>query len=228
MSVEVRNLLDAGQWQAYGTVYAFVGNELLAPMNRSGERRGLDPAFWQAMPVPGNEKGARALRRLEGYARAAVTHADGDENPAVPGMLSASVEYAHLFIGPPKPAADPWETTNDPRNTGKVGFGNATLAMKDLLAEEGLELSGASNQYEDHMGVELLYLAALCERASEAEGDALAELAGKAAWFVKAHPLFWMERFRANVDAARPDGYYSALLEYADGVLEDHLATLTA
>lgn len=226
MSIEVKRQLESDQWRAYSEVYAFVGNELLLPMNRSGSLQGLDPSFWGQAPVPGNEKGRHGLQRLGAYAQEASRVPADSEDPNVPGMLGASVEYAHLFIGPPKPAADPWETTNDPRNTDKVGFGNATLAMKRLLAEEGLELAGQGNQFEDHMGVELLYLSALCDKCAQNPSDS--KTAGKAAWFIKAHPCFWMARFRKNVDAARPDGYYSALLEYVDGVLEDQFAGLTA
>lgn len=223
MSVEVRNELSSEQWQTYGEVYAFVGNELLQPMNRSGVLRGIDPSFWRQMPIPGNERGERGMGRLEEYAVAAKRHGNSDD-PNVAGMLGSSVEYTKLFIGPPKPAAAPWETMNDPQNKDRVGFGQSTLAMKQLLAEAGLELSGESNQYEDHMGVELLYLAALCERAADGEAEGLAP---KVAWFIEAHPLFWMGRFRANVDAACSDGYYSALLEYVEGVLEDQVEELT-
>ena len=64
MSVEVNDLLDAEQWRAYGVVYGFVGNELLTPMNRSGNYEELDPSFWAAMPVPDNDKGAHGMQRL--------------------------------------------------------------------------------------------------------------------------------------------------------------------
>lgn len=237
MSVEVNDLLDADQWRAYGAVYGFVGNELLTPMNRSGNYQGLDPSFWAQMPVPENSEGQRGLERLEAYARKADENAGRDamgalvysNDPAVAGMIATSVEFAHLFIGPPRPAADPWETVNDPRNDKKVAYGHATVAMQQLIAAEGLELNGESNQLEDHMGIELLYLSVLCEKAAAASANDQAlvrETANKAAWFIQAHPLHWIARFRANVDAARPEGYYSALLEYVDGVLNDHYDSL--
>ena len=123
----------------------------------------------------------------------------------------------------------------DPLNGGKVGYGRATVAMQRLLAEEGLELSGRSNQYEDHMGVELLYLAALCEKAAsrlagadQPGSEAAKEVAGKVVWFIQAHPQAWIGNLRKNVDAERPDGYYSALLEYVDGALQDHSASIAA
>ena len=156
MSVEVNDLLDAEQWRAYGAVYGFVGNELLTPMNRSGNYEGLDPSFWEAMPVPDNDKGAHGMQRLEAYARAAAENAEADatgalvysDDPAVAGMIATSVEFTRLFIGPPRPAADPWETVNDPYNDKKVGYGRATVAMQQLLAAEGLELGGENNQFE--------------------------------------------------------------------------------
>ena len=111
------------------------------------------------------------MQRLEAFAWAAAENAEADatgalvysDDPAVADMIAASVEFTRLFIDPPRPAADPWETVNDPYNDKKVGYGRATVAM---------------------------------------------------------------QRFRANVDAERSEGYYSALLEYVDGVLDDHYVTL--
>lgn len=231
MSVEVTSVLDADQWEAYGAVYAFVGNELLAPMNRSKVLTGLDPAFWQQAPAPSGDVGVRALEKLEAYARAAAEQGpEGESNPHVAGMLGASAEFAKLFIGPPAPAASPWETTNDGANAGKVGFGRATIAMQQLIAEEGLELSNENNQYADHMGIELLYLSVLCSKAArllDDDPEAALQTAGKVAWFIKAHPLRWIGHFAENIDSARPDGYYAPLVRYVQAVLQDHIDELT-
>lgn len=123
---------------------------------------------WAAMAVPDNDKGVHGMQRLEAYARAAAENAEADatgalvysDDPAVAGMIATSVEFMRLFIGPPRPAADPRETANDPYNDKKVGYGRATVAMQQLLAAEGLELGGENNRFEDHMGIELLYLSA--------------------------------------------------------------------
>lgn len=239
MSIEQGAPLCAEDWQAYADVYGFVGNELLLPINRSGNLVGLDPAFWASAPVPPNEVGKRGLKRLIAYAEQSVARdscrrgSEGSGDDArVPGMLAASVEYAHLFIGPPCPAASPWETTNDPSNPERVGYGRATVEVKRLLAEEGFELGGQANQYEDHIGVELLYLSLLANKAAHAlaDGDfAAAHLfAEKSDAFLLLHPLAWISSLRASVDAERPAGYYSALLEYVHGVLEDQHRSLMA
>ncbi len=249
-------MLDVGQWSAYQEMYAFVGNEVLTPMNRSGNESGLDPLFWSMAPIPANDEGTRGLARLKAYALAAKAN-EGDERANAAGMLQASVEFTHLFIGPPRPVADPWETMHGPRGDKHVGFGRATVAMRNLIAREGLVLSNENRQYEDHLGIELLYLSVLCEKAAreaermmcgesvardadevsvacEAEGEDLAEkdihstltYAWKVAWFVDEHPLRWIESLRDSVDADRPEGYYSALLEYVHGLLKDHATVL--
>ena len=129
-----------------------------------------------------------------------------------------------------------------------MGFGQATFEMRALLREAGLEVKNENNQYEDHIGIELLYLSALCARAAEGEEGAVEEkaapattdpsaaaaatvaeaeslsvaegsAAGKVASFIEAHPLAWLSSLRAAVEDAVPDGYFSHLLALADALL---------
>lgn len=133
---------------------------------------GLDEAFWDEFAAGEVESPfiRRALERLKAYTRAAQADGAGLENV----VRRVNVEYARLFIGPPKPAAPPWETMYaQAGQVGEIGFGRATVAMQDLLAEAGLVLANENNQYADHLGIELLYLAELCRRCA-AEADAAA------------------------------------------------------
>lgn len=225
-----RNNLSAETYRSYAALYGFAGNELLTPMNRSGSTAGVSASFWEKMPVPDNSNGVQGWTRLISYANEAQANAFlRDNDPSIPGLMGASTEYAHLFLGPPRPVANLWETANDADNNGKVGYGHATVQMRKLIAQEGLELSGVSNQFEDHMGVELLFLAYLCDKAAsimDENGD-LAGMDKKIAGYINRHPAKWMPRLRANVDASRPNGYYSALLEYAHGALIEMRAILT-
>lgn len=45
-----------------------------------------------------------------------------------------------------------------------VGFGEPTFQMREVLRSLGLEVAGPSNQYEDHLGLELLCLSEMCRR----------------------------------------------------------------
>lgn len=187
---------------------AFVGNSLLAPMTQT-ESVGLDPSFWKTFPDLGDADVCRALEGCTAWAEEARAG-----NAVGEGMVQqASVEYARLFVGPPSPAAPPWETMI--RGEGAtVGFGKPTFAMQSVLQEMGLQTSNANNQYADHMGIELLALSEMLRRVQTGALDA-----EKAAAFTREHPAAWMEAFRAKVHEAAPGGYFDHLLAVAETLL---------
>ncbi len=205
-------------WKTLSEAYAFAGNSLLKPMTMTSTV-GLDPAFWEAFPVFDDDAVAQAVEACACYAEEAGRRADEGED----GPQRASVEYTRLFVGPPSPAAPPWETMYRGKDV-TVGFGQATFEMRELLRAAGLEVRNANNQYEDHMGIELLYLSELCRR--EATGESAAESADIAA-FIEQHPLAWIEPFRDRVSEAAPNGYFAGLLLVAQRVLEHHAKLLT-
>lgn len=200
---------DPRTWTEFAEAFAFLGNSLLAPMSQTGEM-GIDPAFWRAFPDFEDNGVAKAIGRCLDYADIKQAMAGEDVDP----VLDISVEYTRLFVGPPSPAAAPWETFY--RNEGvSVGFGEATFDMQRLLREAGLQVSNENNQYADHIGIELLYLSVLCERA--AQGDQTQ--AGECASFAAAHPLSWVGKLRQCVAADSPNGYYDNLLFLASALL---------
>ena len=208
---------DASTWTNYAEALAFVGNSMLAPMNQTGTV-GLEPEFWTEFPDFGDEPIARALAACQEYAREAQEFAQSGGD----AVQRASVEYTKLFVGPPRPAAAPWETMH--RGEGvTVGFGQATFDMQRLLREAGLEVSNENNQYADHIGIELLYASVLCTRAAqaaEAGDDAVqAQVAGQLAGFATEHPLGWIDKLAAAVDEAEPTGYFAKLIALAKALL---------
>ena len=208
--------MPAEIWARRARRFAFLGNSLLAPM-AADAAVGLDEAFWGGFAAgePESPPMARALGRREDYARAA--RAGGA--PLADAVRRVNVEYARLFIGPPKPAAPPWETMYaQPGQVGEIGFGRATVAMQGLLAEAGLALAGERNQYADHRGIELLYLSELCRRRAAAADGAGAE--GRLLTFAREHPAAWAPAFRDQVAAAAPGGYYAPLADLVVALLE--------
>lgn len=118
-------------------------------------------------------------------------------------VTGVSVEFTHLFVGPPRPNAYPWETFY--RGEGIInGFGHATLEMKQALQEIGLKLDNKNNQYEDHIGIELLYISELCSKGIDAV------VAHKS--FIEAHPLSWIDRLQASIRAEIPGGYFDLVV----------------
>ena len=218
--------LEPGTWKELAEAYAFLGNSLLKPMSQTAHV-GLDPAFWQAFPDFGSKDVCRALEALAKFAREATTsgdgaaHGDGAATAAFnDAVTQVSVEYTSLFVGPPSPAAPPWETMSR-REGVTAGFGEPTFQMRALLRAAGLELAGESRQYEDHLGIETLYLSELCRRRS---GDADAPGADDATVvaFLDEHPLAWLETLRAKVAEAFPGGYFDRLLGLLGALLAWH------
>lgn len=205
--------LDAQTWQAYAHAYAFGGNSLLKPMSQT-EPVGLDPAFWEMFPNFADESVAKAQAKLVLYAASCA-----ESESAVQDV---SVEFTHLFVGPPKPAAPPWETMYASGNA-TVGFGQATFDMRALLREAGLEVKNENNQYEDHLGIELLYLSTLCARVAAGEDRDTERIAS----FIDKHPLAWIDAFHARIAEARPGGYFDGLVALVWAVLARHRAQLS-
>ncbi len=198
---------------------AFCGNSLLAPMTQTASV-GLDQAFWKAFPAFGSVQVAQASQTCAVWANEFCARCDAAGQDAV---TRCAVEYTQLFVGPPRPAAAPWETAYRAAAAGAdtaVGFGQATFEMREALREAGLQLSNENHQYEDHMGVELLLLSELCRRAAEGGQAASDAAAAKAAAFAAEHPAAWVGAFRAKVAAAVPDGYFANLLGVVSALLK--------
>lgn len=225
--------MNAQDWQALAEAYAFLGNSLLRPMTQTADV-GLSAEFWAAFPDFGSEEVAHAVDSLALWAEART--AAGLERTA----QDAAVEYTALFVGPPSPVAPPWETMNR-REDVTVGFGEPTFQMREVLRGLGLEAAGPSNQYEDHLGIELLCLSEMCRRRAWALGlaetarevaardsaagaEVLAdELTDEAvATFIEEHPLGWIEALEVKVEAAYPDGYFVHLLTLTRALLTHH------
>jgi putative dimethyl sulfoxide reductase chaperone len=205
-------------WIDYANACAFIGNSLLSPINRT-EKVGLNPEFWEQFPSFNNAEMKRLLERCANLAQSVRAGKDGMD-----ACTWASVEYTHLFIGPPKPAAPPWETfyRNDVEAT--VGFGQATFEMQQLLREAGLKISNENNQYADHMGIELLLLNVYCMQVveqlqnnneQEAENKALA-----AASYAHERIGSWIDAFAAKVAEAAPGGYFDHLLQLEKSLIK--------
>lgn len=216
--------------EGYAQRFAFLGNSLLSPMSQTSAI-GLEPDFWLQFPVPGDQYVRASCEKLAKWAKAykgiptkegaesieesakdrknqedltiqqnLATHQNLETQRKVAGV---SVEFTHLFVGPPRPSAYPWETFY--RGEGITnGFGHATLEMKQALQEIGLKLDNKNNQYEDHIGIELLYISELCSKGIDAV------VAHKS--FIEAHPLSWIDKLQASIHAEIPGGYFDLVV----------------
>lgn len=189
------------RWVDLSEAFAFIGNSLLTPMNQT-DGIAAEPDFWRQFPSFDDAAIEVAIRKCEAWASSFDHPKDA--------IRTASTEHASLFIGPPHPAAAPWETFYR-EGSNHVGFGRATFEMRELLRQSDLAFCNSNNQYEDHIGIEFLYLSVLCERSASN-----AEVAKVAQGFCTDRLLAWLPSLHA------------AVLEKASGGIADSMLALGA
>lgn len=206
-------IMSSDTCQGLPEAYAFLGNSLLKPMTHTA-KVGLNAEFWRSFPDFECAEVGRAAGECALWAESMAGECHGEDEAA----RRVSVDYAHLFVGPPRPAAPPWETMV--RHEGAcVGFGEATFEMRALLRDAGLQLVRENSQYEDHMGIELLYLSEQCRRLARGEGG-VSE--GEISSFIEQHPLGWIEAFLEAVRRERSGSYYARILSLTAALLRWH------
>lgn len=211
--------MEKQHWQLLSEVYGFIGNSFLLPMSRTAPV-GLDPTFWAVAPAFGNDACTEARAALSDR----VGRIREDSSSLEKAVERVSIEFTKLFIGPPSPSAPPWETLYAPGNSS-VGFGEATVDMRRRLTDAGMAVVNENRQYEDHIGIELLYLCELCRRLSHEDSP---ESESTVADYIVQRPLSWIAAFRQRVEEHAPVGYYAPLARYAESVLSAHLALIAA
>ncbi|NLG10822.1 MAG: molecular chaperone TorD family protein [Coriobacteriaceae bacterium] len=220
-------------WELRAQLYSFLGNSLLAPLCEDVSAEVLNPCFWQDFPLlPANEQMEEALSALADCTKRLTQYSQAEAQTAV------NVEFTRLFIGPGKPSAPPWESLY--RERAVTLFGRPTEEMRELYRRKGLRIERPGKQLEDHLGLELLYLAhCIDEVIAEvsvgkspptdelARIDYLREESIEQLAFIRKHPLWWIDRLFENATNAMSIGYYPPLIKLAWGVLLWDEALLT-
>ncbi len=198
---------NSKDYAGFAEAFAFLGNSLMEPPLKTGGFS-VDPSFWEDFPTFESAAVCGATASLVEYLERLASNVEFDP------VTDVSVEFTRLFVGPPSPGAAPWETMYRGEGT-RVGFGAATFEMRELMRGSGLQVSGDSNQYEDHMGIELLYLSVLCRKVADGEEIGFGQISD----FIEAHPGAWIEKLSAQVAQSAPDGYYVRFLALCSALL---------
>ena len=197
-------------WRAHSAWYSFFGNSLLAPMVSNGAI-GLDPHFWDEFPFAFHGKATEGLRDLQAVVKRY-------ENVTLDAVLQdINIDYAKLFIGPPRPTAPPWETAYRAKVDNVVLFGQATVEMNSRLRKAGLAINNEKHQLADHIGLELLYLAAQSDSFSMRVPQLLDVKELRV--FIEENLLSWVGSFTEAVVRNDSSGYYAGMAKIIWGVL---------
>lgn len=125
---------------------------------------------------------------------------------ATAGEDAAAVgrDFARLFIGPERLKAPPWESVH--RSREGLLFDAETLQVRQWYSRYGLEAPRLNREPDDHIGLELEFLATLAERAltalEEDRPDDARDLVAAHQAFLREHVLAWapalMDLIREN------------------------------
>lgn len=122
-------------------------------------------------------------------------------------------DYNRLFLGPDILRAPPWESVH--RSVDGLLFEAETLAVRRWYARHGLAAPRLNREPDDHIGLELEFLATLAQRALTAleenrPAEAQALVADHQA-FLTEHVLAWGPAFMDQVRARAETAFYQGV-----------------
>jgi len=146
---------------------------------------------------------------LEGFMRST---ADADLN-VIERQLAA--EYASLFLNVGKKPVYPFESVYT--SSEKLVMQKAYDEVLAIYRQEGLGKTELLREPEDHIAIELEFMAYLCQRCAEAlqagEGDQALNYLAKQEGFLAEHLMVWVPAFCDDVEQAAKSDFYRGLAQ---------------
>lgn len=193
------------------------GSEFLQPLREASFLDALEAAFSPALVEPLRQYAA-AETSLEDLAR------------------QARQEFMNLFKVPGAQYVTPYESVfRDTREingepVGGLLMGPSARAVQQWYRLAALEIAEEYQDLPDHIGLELHYLAFLCEKEQEFErdgqGDKLRRAREMQRDFLKAHVCSWINLLAKKIGDKTDEPLYRAVADMACQVTRRDLATL--
>jgi TorA maturation chaperone TorD len=152
-----------------------------------------------------------------------------DHRAGLPDEVFARMrgDYARLFQGPGKLLAAPWESAQI--TAERQLFQGPTLQVRGWYRRFGLEAARLHTEPDDHIGLELSFLARLAQLGLEALAQAdeprLNQVLAAQRDFLKAHPLRWTPLWCDQVEQHARTCFFRGVARVTRGVLAELAAT---
>jgi putative dimethyl sulfoxide reductase chaperone len=131
-----------------------------------------------------------------------------------------SSDYTHLFIGLGTVIASPWESTYF--NHERLLFQAQTLDVREWYRKFGLQAEKLHNEPDDHIGLELAFMAYLSGLALQSlhdqDEDAFKRYLDAQRQFLENHPLKWVFFFCELIEENARTDFYRGLALVSKGL----------
>lgn len=131
-------------------------------------------------------------------------------------------DYFRMFTGAGMPEAPPWESFY--RTEERIIFSEYTLEVRAQYERFGLVSRHADKEPDDHIGLELEFMAHLSNRCEEGrhagDEEAVARALGAQRDFLDDHLLQWAPRFCRDVCRSAETLFYAGIARLTERFLE--------
>ncbi|MFO8074778.1 MAG: TorD/DmsD family molecular chaperone [Actinomycetota bacterium] len=205
--------LSAEELDGLAAATTFLSRLLLAAPGDDVLDGTRDPALLADWPLPPSEVTSRGLELL-------AASAERGEDARV-----IKRDHARLFVGPDTLLAPPYESVH--RSTDGLVFEKETMQVRAFYARFDLAAPRAGRDPDDHIGLELAFVAALATRALDAleAGDEAerARILDALREFLDDHLLVWGPDLMVMIGESADTAFYQGVSALGFGTLE-HLA----
>ena len=194
--------------------YHFLGRCFYEPPRAEWLAAFAGDRLFEAWPLPsGDDRTAAGLVLLTEFCHG--------WNPAQLDALTW--DFNRLFVGPGEMLAAPWESVY--RSKTKLTFQEPTLQVRELYERFGVQAPAMHREPDDHLGLELAFVATLSDLAAQAAaaGDTaqLARCFETQRDFLQDHLLAWAPTCLALVGKHAETDYYRGAALLALGSLAE-------
>ena len=138
------------------------------------------------------------------------------------------IDATRLFAGAQTMAAPPWESVYF--NKERMIFQKETLQVRAWYLRYGLQITQLNHEPEDHIGLELDFVAHLLKCTLEAfengNKNQADELLHETYQFIAKHPLRWIHQWAKKVQETAATDYFLGIAFLVPAALDDLFNTL--
>jgi TorA maturation chaperone TorD len=178
----------------------------------------IDQDVFAEVPFGADQPAVReGTRLIQGW----ITSHGGQLTPGAFDELRA--DYTRLFIGPAKVLAPPWESFYF--NEERLLFQEQTLQVRQWFRRFGMESENIYKEPDDHIGLELAFLASLAQLALQAlnEGDQarFQDASAAQSQFLEQHPAKWVSSWHLLVQQEARTDFMRGVASLVEGSLQE-------